>query len=162
MELVWKGPDMMGHVVAQQVELKVLWHSSGLHRLRFVSFVAESFWKLAFGGRRGLNGLLPSSVPSVKLSDVKVVGSTELVGEVEFAVGEVDAALALKIARAAVVALEDLSYRVLDAVVPDTDKDGKYSEHDLLVERRGQPGTSSVEVKCKTIKKPAVRLHLMG
>ena len=136
---------------------KILWHGTALarkDRLRFVSFVAEEFWKLAFKRRKGLNALSAHSVESVFLSGITVDGRKRM-QEVEFKVSEADAKLALAIARAAVIALEDLGYRVVDAVVPDTKKNGEHGEHDLLVERRGLSCLSSVEVKCKTIKDPS-------
>ena len=73
MELEWKGLKMMGHSWDGQ---QVLWHSTVLYRLRFISFVAESFWSLAFKERRGLNQLDASSVSSVVLSDVEVGGKS--------------------------------------------------------------------------------------
>ena len=136
----------------------ILWHRTALTRLRFVSYTAEQFWKLAFKQRKGLNALSAESVKSAFLDDVTVDGR-ERRGEVEFAVSREDATLALKIARGVVTALEDLGYRVLNAVVSGTKTDGAPGEHDLLAERRGLPSMSSVEVKCKTIKKPASLLE---
>ena len=136
----------------------ILWHGTALSRLRFVSYTAEEFWKLAFNKRKGLNALGPDSVKAVSLREVTVDG-VEKRGEVEFTVRREDADVALKIARAAVITLEDLGYRVLAAVVSDTTTDGKKGEHDLLAERRGLSSMSSVEVKCKTIRKPASLLE---
>ena len=135
---------------------KILWHGTALgktERLRFVSYLSEAFWKLAFKKRKGLNALSAHGVKSVLLEYITVDGRKRT-GEVEFKVSEADAILALSIARAAVTALEDLGYRIVDAIVPDTKKDGGHGEHDLLAERRGQTGLSSVECKCKTIKNP--------
>ena len=133
---------------------EILWHGKSLgkaDRLRFVSFVAEHFWKLGFKERKGLNALSPQSVNVVFLNKI-IVNNRKRSGQVGFQVSEADAILALSIARSAVEALEDLRYRIVDAVVPDTRKDGERGEHDLLAERRCQTGLSSIEVKCRTIK----------
>ena len=94
-----------------------------------------------------------ASVDVVLLNNI-TVNDRKRSGQVEFQVSEADATLALSIARSAVEALEDLGYRIVDAVVPDTKKNGDRGEHDLLAERRGQTALSSIEIKCKTIKRP--------
>ena len=58
--------------------------------------------------------------------------------------------LALKIARGVVGSLQKLRYRFLDAIVPE--RGG--GEHDIIAERDGLPGRSSIEVKCRQINKP--------
>jgi hypothetical protein len=132
---------------------KILWHKTTLHRLRFISFVSEQFWKLAFKRHKGLNCLTPGSVKKVYLSDITINGQKQNV-DVDFIVTPQDAALSHKIAVAVVIALEDLGYRIYDAIVPGTTIDGECGEHDILAERRDLPLPSSVEVKCRTIKNP--------
>ena len=139
------GPYKLG-------EHKIKWHGTLVHRLRLVSFVAEQFWKVAFKERRGLNSLAWDSVKTVWLNDVQVDGVRKR-GEVEVEVPEEWARLALEVARAAVVLLEQLFYRILDVVVR-----GPTGEHDLIAEGRGLSGLSSVEVKCRTIKSPQTQL----
>jgi len=146
MELEWKGLKMMGHSWDGQ---QVLWHSTVLYRLRFISFVAESFWSLAFKERRGLNQLDASSVSSVVLSDVEVGGKSY--GRRKFAVAKADSDIAHAIAVEVVRQLEGCNCRILDAIVPASRHPG---EHDLVVERPGLKKPSSVEVKCRTILKP--------
>ena len=131
---------------------KIKWHGTALgkdHRLRFVSFVAERFWWLAFAMHRGLNQLTTADVNPVTLSDVDVDG--EYYESTEFTVSEADGAMARRIAIAVVELLESLQYRVLNAVVPF-----RGSEHDLVAEKRGLPMQSSVEVVCRTIQKPSI------
>ena len=128
---------------------KILWHGTMLgqeQRLRFLSFIAEQFWKLAFKERQGLNALHVDSVKSVWLSGVKINGR-RFDSDKEFIVPPEDSAMALKIATAVVVLLDDLDYRILDAIVPAPGG----GEHDFLAERRNLPRKSSVEVKCKRI-----------
>ena len=60
----------------------------------------------------------------------------------------VDAALAISIARAVVDFLGEQGFRILNAVVPAAG-----GEHDLVAERSGLPRLSSIEVKCKSIRK---------
>ena len=133
---------------------RIKWHDTSLHRLRLVSFVAEQFWKLAFKERRDLNALAGDSIKTVWLNDVHVDGVKKR-GEVEVEVPIEYAMLAYKIAMEAVMVLEQFFYRVLDVVVRETSS----GEHDLLVERRGLSGPSSVEVKCKTITSPKTQLE---
>ena len=124
-----------------------------MKRLRMVSFVAERFWRLAFALRIGMEAMTSTSVRNVKLNEIEIDGVRKR-GEVEFEVPEADAALALRIAFGVVVLLEDVGYRILNAIVPDTSSDGKSSEHDLVGERKGAGGQSSIEVKCKIVKSP--------
>ena len=134
---------------------KILWHGSALgaeQRLRFVSFVAERFWYMAFSMHLGLNQLKAEDVDSVVLSNVKVNGHH--FDNKTFKVPEADGAMALRIAIAVVELLEGLRYRVLDAVVPF-----RGSEHDLVAEKKGLPMRSSIEVVCRTIKKPSELLE---
>ena len=148
----------LGCMDYQDKSSKFLWHNTALHRLRFVSFVAEQFWLLAFKRHKGLNCLTAKSVKKVCLSDITINGQKKR-REVEFTVSPEDGALALRIAVAVVVALEDLGYRMLDAVVPGTKSNGEAGEHDILAERRGLPLASSIEVKCRTIKNPKAILQ---
>ena len=133
---------------------EVLWHGSPITRLRLVSFVAEAFWKRAFKEREGMNALSAASVQKVLLSDVSV--DSQKPEDREVKVKGKDAAIALSVAEAVVRRLEDLGYRILDAVVPgeEVSEDGRYREHDLVLERRGLDKKTSAEVKCKTILKP--------
>ena len=154
MDLFWQGPRMIGHT---EGGFKVFWHSTPLSRLRFISFVAEVFWSLAFKKRKGLNQLGGSSVPSVVLSNVKVNGHTYV--RRKCTVAQVDSDIAYTIAVEVVRKLEQkCSCRVLDAIVPVFSKGKRLGEHDLIVERPGQSKPSSVEVKCRTILKPKVLL----
>ena len=131
---------------------KIKWHNEPMHRLRLVSFVAERFWNLAFALRLGMEALTPARVRSVSLSDIEVDGVRKC-DEVNIEVPEKDAALAFRIACGVVDFVEHIGFRILNAVVPDTRSDGKTSEHDLVGERKGMGGQSSIEVKCKTIQK---------
>ena len=80
----------------------MLWHHTELCRLRFVSFVAEQFWNMAFKQRKGLNSLTADSVQSVLLSKVSINGRKYK--DKEFKVDEDDAAIALRIANGEVIA----------------------------------------------------------
>ena len=130
---------------------KLLWHGSKFSRLRVVSFTAEAFWKLAFKERRGLNGIRPGDVSKLLLSQVSIDGDEAREREVKIPLA--DALAAHGIAVAVVERLESQGYRILDAVLPAL-VGGVYKEHDLIVERKGLPMRSSVEVKCRTIRKP--------
>jgi hypothetical protein len=135
---------------------KIKWHGTPMHRLRLVSFVAEQFWKLVFCERMGFNELSPGCVTSVGLSKIEVDGVKKR-GETYIEVSAEDSLLALKIARAVADLLAELGFRILDAVV-GASVGGEHCEHDLVGERRGFARRSSIEVKCKSIKKE-VRLE---
>jgi len=121
-----------------------------MHELRMVSFAAEQFWKFAFTLALGLNSASASNLQSVLLSDVRVNG--KWYEEAEVLVPEKDAELALRVAIGVVNLLEGekFRYRILGAVVR---AGGGGGEHDLVAERKGKPGRSSIEVKCKRVKK---------
>jgi len=130
----------------------ILWHGTKIYRLRFVSFLAEQCWKLAFKARKGFPALRSDSVRSIFLSDVEVNGRSY--AEREFSVSQKDAAVAFAIAEAVVRHLDSLGYRFLDAVVPCV-VGGQRMEHDLVAWKMGVAKKISVEVKRKRIKKPS-------
>ena len=130
----------------------IKWRGTDVCRLRLVSFVAERFWSIAFKDRAGLNILTWESVKFVILSDVIIDGRKYC--EASFDVLEKDAVLALKIARGAVEVLQNLRYRILDAIVPEVGG----GEHDIIGERDGLRSRSSIEIKCRQINKPEVLL----
>ena len=118
--------------------------------LTIIGIAAEYFWKLAIHDRRGFNCLSWSDVESVELRDVVVNDRNRSL--VEVSVPRRDAEIALQLAHAVVELLEQKGFRMLDAIVPQRDASGnKVGEHDLVAERSGPSGKSSIEIKCRTI-----------
>ena len=116
-----------------------------------VGIAAEYFWRLAIHDRRGFNALSWSSVRVIEMRNVIINDRRHSL--IEVGVPQRDAEMALRVARAVVERLEKAGFRMLDAIVPQKDVDGgTVGEHDLIAERFGKHGKSSVEVKCRCIK----------
>jgi hypothetical protein len=124
--------------------------------LTMVGIVVESFLALALHARRGFGALAWHDVPSVTLRNVYVNGCKRAKAELQ--VLRRDAEVALRIAIRVCERLEKFGYRLLDAIIPQLDASGKSrGEHDLIGERKPLRGKSSIEVKCRTIKKDHFR-----
>ena len=111
----------------------------------------EYFLKLAFKERRGLNCLEWSDVTVVTLLRVMINGRKRASVAIDVPRGLAETAL--RLARALVDKLELYGCRVLDAVVPHRRRGFNVGEHDLVVERAGVRGKSSVELKNRTVLK---------
>ena len=117
--------------------------------LTVIGVAAEQFLKLAIHYRRGFNALSWWSVKSVEMRGVIINGVSRSSITVE--VPRRDAEIALRLARAVVERLEQVGFRMLDAIVPQRDaRNTVVGEHDLVAERSGQTGKSSIEIKCRT------------
>lgn len=119
--------------------------------LAVIGLALESFLALAYHSRRGFNVLRWFHVKSVTFRNCEVNGVKKTAADVE--VERTMAERALRIARAIAERLERFGFRLFDAVVAEYDsKKISVGEHDLIGERKGQNGRSSVEVKLRTIK----------
>ena len=129
-----------------------------VNQLCVVGVAAERFWELAFCDGRGLGSLVWTDVTSVKLWDVTKKmsgGRLRRVGSAEVRLEPADSQMALGVAKAACERLEEMDYRILNAVLEQEDVDGNcVGAHDLVCERRqtlGKAGKTSVEVKLRRI-----------
>ena len=121
--------------------------------LCLVGLAVELFLKMAFGVRRGLNALRWHDVgDTIEIRHVVINDRNR--SSVHVDLPRSAAVLALRVSHAVVAAMEQRGdMRVLDAIVPEKDANGDVvSEHDVVAERRGEPGKSSVEIKCRQIK----------
>jgi hypothetical protein len=124
--------------------------------LTMVGIIVERFLAMALHARRGFGALAWHDVSSVTLRNVYVNGWKRAKAEVQ--VLRRDAEVALRIAIAICERLEKFGFRLLDAIIPQLDASGKScGEHDLIGERKPLRGKSSIEVKCRTIKKDHYR-----
>jgi hypothetical protein len=120
--------------------------------LAVVGLAVESFLALAYHSRRGFNVLRWFNVKSVTFRNCSVNGVKKATAEV--LVDRTMATRALRIALAIAERLERFGFRVLDAVVPEYDRTKlSVGEHDLIGDRKGLPGKSSLEIKLRTIQK---------
>ena len=131
-------------------------------QLFVVSLAAEELWRLAFHERRGVDTLKWTDVQTVEVRRVvrkDGVGASERVQKlrsVRVHLRRGDSELALRVAHGVVQLVEGKGYRILDAVVPQLDKDGaSVGEHDLICEKRNKPagvtGLSSFEIKLRLV-----------
>ena len=111
-------------------------------QLLVVSLAAERFWRLAFHERHGLNGLTWNDVPTIQVRNVVIVAGVGVatrkrkLDAVEVELKREDSMLALRVARDVARLLEKRDYRILDAVVPQLNKDkDRVGEHDLVCEQ---------------------------
>ena len=132
-------------------ETKIYQNGYLVTALVVLGVAVEYFLKLAFKERRGLNCLAWSDVPVVEMRRVEINGRKRASVDVDVPRGVAESAL--RLARALVAKLELHGCRVLDAVVPQRRKGLFAREHDLVVERAGVRGRSSVEVKNRTVLK---------
>ena len=99
--------------------------SERVKQLCVVGVAVEYFWKLAFHGRRGLNSLVWSDVPSATLRDVVRIdgaGRPRRWGIAEVALTRADSMLALRVARAVCKRVEESGFRIFDAIVAQKDQ----------------------------------------
>ena len=121
--------------------------------LCIVGLVVEEFLRLAFHERKGLNALeWHHAGACVQVKAAVVDGRRHR--SVDVVVLRADAELALAVARAVVASLEEPPgrFRILDAIVAQRDQYGTIvGAHDLVCERNGRSGKSSVEVKLRQV-----------
>lgn len=131
---------------------RIVLNRSRVTVLAVVGLAVETFVALVYHARKGFNALAWHQVKSVTFYDVTVNGVHKT--KVEVSVPREQAERALRIAFAICVRLEKFGFRLLDAVVAELDtKKQKVGEHDLIGERKGQKGKSSLEIKLRTIEK---------
>ena len=120
--------------------------------LAIIGLAVESFLALAYHSRRGFDVLRWFNVKSVTFRKCSVNGVNKTAADVE--VDRTMAERALRIARAIAERLGRFGFRLLDAIVPEYDSwKVSVGEHDLIGDRKGLTGKSSVEVKLRTIQK---------
>ena len=144
------------YVMVDFKQTKIYQNGSPVTALVVLGVAVEYFLKLAFHERRGLNALDWHDVPVVEMLRVVINGRNRASVEVE--VPRDIAMSALGLARAVVDKLELHGCRVLDAVVPQRRRGLLVGSHDLVVERAGVLGRSSVELKNRTVLKEKKRL----
>ena len=125
-------------------------------QLVVVGIAVEYFLKLAFRERRGLNCLDWHDVPVVEI--LNAVVNKRMRARIVVDVPRDVATSALQLARALVDKLELHGCRVLDAIVPQRKGGVVVGSHDLIVERAGVRGRTSVELKNRTVKKAEKRM----
>jgi hypothetical protein len=139
-------------IVYDYVEDTIVLNTKRVTVLAVVGLAVEVFLALAYHARKGFNDLKWHFVKSVTFRDVSVNGVRRSQAEVK--VPPELAERALKIAFKICVRLEKFGFRLLDAVVKELDpKRTCVGEHDLIGERKGLAGKSSLEIKLRTIKK---------